>query len=114
MAYMNQEIKGRLAPQIKAVLKKYGMKGTLAVKHHSSLVLNIQKGKIDFGVDHVQVNPYYIESHFSGDAKDFLKEVKEAMSKENYDNSDLMTDYFDVGYYVNINIGRWEKPYEVI
>jgi hypothetical protein len=30
-----------------------------------------------------------------------------------YDNSDIMTDYFDVAYYNNINIGKWDKPYEL-
>jgi peptidoglycan/xylan/chitin deacetylase (PgdA/CDA1 family) len=31
MAYMNQQKKAALAPAIKAVLKKYNMKGTIAV-----------------------------------------------------------------------------------
>ena len=47
MAYVSQEKKKELAPGIKAVLKKYGMKGTLAVRHHSSLVCNIKRGKLD-------------------------------------------------------------------
>ena len=48
MAYMSQERKQSLAPSIKAVLKKYGVKGTLAVRNHSTLVLNIKSGSIDF------------------------------------------------------------------
>ena len=48
MAYMSQERKQSLAPAIKAVLKKYGVKGTLAVNNHSTLVLNIKSGSIDF------------------------------------------------------------------
>lgn len=47
MAFMNQERKKELAPAIKAVLKKYGMKGTIAVRHHSSLVVNIKSGDLD-------------------------------------------------------------------
>ena len=47
MAYVSQEDKKKLAPAIKAVLKKYKMKGTLAIHHHSSLVCNIKSGELD-------------------------------------------------------------------
>ena len=29
----------------------------------------------------------------------------------NHDNSDIQTDYFDVGWYVDVNAGIWNKPY---
>jgi hypothetical protein len=48
MAYVSKEKKAELAPAIKAVLKKYGMKGTIAVRHHSSLVVTLRSGEIDF------------------------------------------------------------------
>jgi hypothetical protein len=35
-------------------------------------------------------------------------------SVSNHDNSDIMTDYFDVGWYLNINVGGWNKPYTVV
>lgn len=47
MAYVFQEKKANLAPTIKAILKKYNVKGT-SVRNHSSLVLNIKSGKMDF------------------------------------------------------------------
>ena len=59
----------------------------------------------------VDVNPYWYHEHFSGKAKDFLKEVLAAMNKGNHNNSDAMTDYFDVGWYVDVNIGSWNRPY---
>lgn len=111
MAYMDQAKKKELAPGIKRVLKKYGMKGTLGVNHHSTLVINISSGPIDFGVDHHQVNHYWIERNYQGESRDFLKELKDAAMRDNHDNSDIMTDYIDVGYYLDINIGRWNKPY---
>jgi len=137
MAYVSQERKQSLAPAIKAVLKKYGVKGSLSIRTHSSLVLTIKSGKIDFvenfletdskvlhgrkmsqdQIDHIRknqsvdVNPYWYHEHFSGKAKDFLKEVLAAMNKGNHNNSDAMTDYFDVGWYVDVNIGRWNQPY---
>ena len=48
MAYVSQKDKAKLSPAIKAVLKKYKMKGTIAIKHHFSLVVNLQSGPIDF------------------------------------------------------------------
>jgi hypothetical protein len=33
--------------------------------------------------------------------------------KDYYDRSDAMTDYFDTAYYTNINLGKWDKPYEL-
>ena len=139
MAYMSQERKQSLAPAIKAVLKKYGVKGTLAVRNHSTLVLNIKSGSIDFienfiatdanvmhgrkmsqdQIDYIRknrsldVNPYWYKEHFSGKAKEFLSELLPAMNKGNHDNSDIQTDYFDVGWYVDVNIGKWNKPYSV-
>ena len=31
------------------------------------------------------------------------------MNVGNHDNSDPMTDYFDVGWYISVNLGRWDK-----
>jgi hypothetical protein len=118
MAYMNQAKKAAIAPKVKAILKKYGLKGSLAVDNYSTLVLNIRSGKIDFQKDavgefHHQINHYWAHEHFSGKAKKFFSEVIPAMNNGNHDNSDSMTDYFDVGWYVDINVGRWDRPYEV-
>ena len=48
MAFMSQDKKALLAPAVKAILKKYGVKGSLAVSNSTSLVLNIKSGPIDF------------------------------------------------------------------
>jgi hypothetical protein len=56
MAYMNQEKKAKIAAKIKPLLKRYGLKGSLAVRNHSTIVLNLKSGKIDFGGDRIQVN----------------------------------------------------------
>ena len=61
----------------------------------------------------LDVNPYWYQEHFNGVAFKFLKEVFTEMNKGNYNNSDIQTDYFDVGWYVDVNIGSWNKPYTV-
>lgn len=137
MAYVSQDLKKSLAPAIKAVLKKYGVKGTLSVHNHSTLVLTIKSGSIDFIENFIKtdtdsmsgrkmsqdqiayirknqsldVNPYWYKEHFSGKAKSFLSELIPVMNKGNHNNSDIQTDYFDVGWYIDVKIGRWNKPY---
>lgn len=120
MAYMNQEKKAKIAPAVKAICAKYGVKATLSVRHYSTLVLNIKSGKIDFFKDaaddrggYTQVNTYWYHEHFTGKAKEFLGKVIAAMNVGNHDNSDAQVDYFDVGWYVNVNVGKWDKPYEL-
>ena len=133
MAYVSQDLKSKLAPRVKAVLKKYGVKGTLSVRHHSTLVLTLKSGKIDFiansnrvcGSNHYQVsrgfqpntggycdvNPYWFHEHYDGKAKAFLTEMLAELNRGNHDNSVIQSDYFDVGWYVDIKIGKWDKPY---
>jgi hypothetical protein len=140
MAYVSQELKAKLAPSIKAVCKKYGIKASVAVSNHSTLVLNISQGNIDFIENYIEtdkaksyynymsedqisyirknqsldVNPYHYNDHFSGRALKFLQEVMSIMNKGNWDKSDSQTDYFNVGWYVDVNIGRWNKPYALV
>lgn len=112
MAYMNQEKKAKIAAKMKPVLKKYGLKGSLSVHNHSSITLTIKSGKLDFGSDYVQVNPYWLESNYSGTVLKALQEIKQALlAADYYDRSDAQIDYFDTAYYYNINVGKWNKPY---
>jgi hypoxanthine-guanine phosphoribosyltransferase len=123
MAYFNQERKAQKAPEIKAVMKKYGIKGSIGVRNHSTLVVNIKEGKIDFignfnrdnpeypARDYIQVNEYHVDRTYSGKARNFLNELLKVMNKGNHDRSDIQTDYFDVGWYTDVNIGNWSKPY---
>lgn len=137
MAYMNQDKKARLMPAIKSALNKYGIKATVAVRNHSTLVVNIKAGCIDFVENYIAtdaakphagkmsadaiayirnnqaltVNPYWVQEHFSGTAQAFLTELLHAMNAGNHDRSDIQTDYFDVGWYNDVNIGSWNKPY---
>jgi len=122
MAYMNQDKKARIAAKVKPILKKYGVKGSLSVRNHSTIVLTITEGKIDFNKDYgadskfgIQVNPYWYHEHFTGRAKEFLSEVIPAMySADYYDNTDAQIDYFDTAYFIDVNIGKWNKQYKVV
>lgn len=128
MAYMTQEKKAKIAPQVKSILKKHGLKGSLSVENHSTLTLKISQGSIDFyenlletaketGQDaqyitkDIDVNPYWYHKHFSGYPMEVVGELVTAMNAGNHDRSIPQVDYFDVGWYINIHIGTYRKPY---
>ena len=140
MAYVSQELKSKLSPKIKAICKKHGVKASIAVRHHSTLVLNVKSGKIDFIENYIKtdadkvaankmspdtiahirknqsldVNTYWAHEHYSGKAKQFLTEMISAMKGPDFfDHTDAQTDYFHCSHYIDINIGKWDKPYIV-
>ena len=132
MAHMNQEKKAVIKAALDKVLKARGFKYSLRVDNHMSINCTIQSGPIDFignfkdktgdkfqlregaRLDHLQVNLYWIDDHYSGPAAAILKECREALQAAGYyDRSDAMTDYFDTAYYMHLNIGAWDKPYKI-
>jgi hypothetical protein len=34
------------------------------------------------------------------------------MNTGNWNRSDIMTDYFDVGHYIDLTFGTWDKPFQ--
>ena len=132
MAYMNQDRKAAIAPVVKNILKKYGLKGSLRVRNHITLCLTIRSGQIDFVSNYldtvgsnahnqkwieeknnIDVNVYHYRNHFDGRAREALAELINAMNQGNYDNSQIEYDYFDRGWYVDVEVGRWNQPYTV-
>jgi len=136
MAYVSQETKKELSVNIKKVLKKYGMKGTIAVRHHSTLVVNIKSGKLDiignwfnhvtrfrdtneYGdvitkPDYMDENVYWINENYTGEVKSFLSELLDAMKGDKwFDKSDIQSDYFHTAWYNDINIVKWNQPYSL-
>jgi hypothetical protein len=131
MAYINQEGKAKIAEALKPILAKYKVKGTLSIQHKSTITLTIKSSPIDFignyndvllkkGVVHgtpskcLDVNPYWFKEHFTGIALQFLTEAFEALKSNGwFDKSDISTDYFHTAYYVGIDIGKWDKPYQI-
>lgn len=141
MAYMNQEIKKEIKAAIDATVEILGLKGklkySLAVDNGSVLILNIKSGPIDFignynalaeeknkyidegylknrlAEDRIDINPFWAHEHFTDEAQKVVVALLKAMNILNYDNSDIQSDYFDIGYHVRMNIGKWNKPYMV-
>jgi hypothetical protein len=125
MAYMSQENKKSIGALLKPILKKYRVKASLSVHHHSGLTLTIQQSPIDFfgeltarnantNGQNLDVNPYWYRDHFNGQSLQFLSEVIPVMNTGNWDKSEPQTDYFNVGWYIYVRIGKWDKPYQLV
>lgn len=132
MAHMNQEKKSIIKAALDKALKARGFKYSLRVENHMAITCTIAAGPVDFIgnfkaktgdkftnipgrlMDHLQVNLYWLEDHFSGQALAILQECAQALKAAGYyDRSDAMTDYFDTAYYMHLNIGAWDKPYKL-
>ena len=124
MAYMNQERKAKLAANLKKVVPA-GWKYSLAVRNHSTIVMTITAAPFDLigafkgseyfdpkTATHTRVNPYHYRSHFDDECvADVFEKIFDALNDGNHDRSDIPTDYFDVGWYVDVGIGRWDRPF---
>ena len=135
MAHVSQKEKKEKLLKLKPLFAKYGIRATLSINHHSTLLLNIWESRIDFIG---QYNTYKINNpsqysgtteartsvqlytgcgrpmefkQFEGESREFLLKANQILQEGNFDNSDSMTDYFHVGFYSEINIGNWEKDF---
>lgn len=123
MAYVDQAKKQKIAAALKLVVPT-GWKYSLAVQNHSTIVMTVASAPFDllaafhpsYGCDkpptYVSVNPYHINAHVWDECvAEVLQKIVDALNTDNHDNSDLMTDYFDVGHYITLQLGRWNKPF---
>ena len=115
-AYVSKEKMKQVQTELKAAFPEF--KFSIRKENYSSVDVHILSGPIkltDSEKGYEQVNHYYIKDHFKDnpEAAKFLEEVMEIINKGNHNRSDIMTDYFDVGFYVNLAIGQWDKPYEI-
>lgn len=124
MAYMNQEKKRKINEALKKVVPK-DWKYSLRVHHHSSIVMTISSAPIDL-LRAFAENQYfkhdeatYKDVHqyrYHGQLEDqslieVFDQIFEALNTDNFDKSDIMSDYHHVGHYVDLRIGAWDRPF---
>jgi len=72
--------------------------------------------------DYHQLNQYNLREKYNPDTwcngvfltekgHNLLKKVVETVQYYNWDNSDIQTDYFDVHFYLHMQLGKWDKPF---
>ena len=131
MAYITKEKKAIIIARVKAVTPK-GWRVTFRMRHSSTIICTIRQADVDIlaaveaayatwpsyetsgPVTHIQsLSPTTI-LELPDSLRKPLSAMYAALYSENYDNSDISTDYFDVGYYAHIAIGEWDKPMAVV
>lgn len=131
MAYMNQDKKRVIKAAIDKIAKPLGIKYSLRVRNHSAIVCTITAAPIDFignfkavtgdkfkingaPLDHMPVNPYWYQEHFSGKPREVIGQLVDALKAAGYyDNSNAMIDYFETAYYFDLNIGDYNRPFKL-
>jgi hypothetical protein len=59
---------------------------------------------VEFMINEYRLNWY-------GEYEDFFTKIVNIVNVGNYNNSDIMTDYFDVGFYTHFHVGAWDMPF---
>ena len=137
MAYISTDDVKHIRNTLKKELPQY--KFSVVRDHTSSVTIALMKGpafkdyeyfdkythetKIGtLNKDHHQINQYHLEDFYGKENAKVLDKIYSialtAPAKNGgkvwYNNSDAMIDYFDTAYYVHIEVGKWNKQYEVV
>ena len=137
MAYISTDDVKHIRNTLKTELPQY--KFSVVRDHTSSVTIALMKGpafkdyeyfdrythetKIGtLNKDHHQINQYHLEDFYGKENAKVLDKIHSialtAPAKNGgkvwYNNSDAMIDYFDTAYYVHIEVGKWNKQYEVV
>ena len=114
MPYITTEEVKEIRKAIRAALPEF--KVSVRREHHSSVIVTLLEGPIDFG-DERHVNHFHYRKHYEGQPEaiavfDKIMGVFEAVKKPEVAFVD--SDYGSVpNYYQKIQIGEWDRPYQV-
>lgn len=112
MAYVSKELVSKVREALKREFPKF--KFLVSGTGQGTLNVVIKSGPIrfidDVGRTRTNINHYHLGNYYNAD---ILQKIIEVCNRDNYDNSQPEYDYFDVGYYLSIHQGRWDKPYVV-
>lgn len=130
MAYVTKELKTRVSAEIKKIMPKgtkYSIRGTgkgrLSLVIYTAgmdLLAPIQKQENRYAemrgdkpqkLNHASIR--HINGLTFGEKWDAIfGEIFDIMNKGNHDRSDSQVDYFDVGWYVSVDLGTWDRPFQ--
>jgi hypothetical protein len=116
MAYISTEEVKVIREELKKNFpSRLGWKLSIVRRDYLSLSISIINAPIELRNDqnntYESVNQYWLESRENKESVPVLKKIFEIANKNNYDRSDVQSDYFDVGYYLNLSIGHFGKPF---
>ena len=128
MAYISANDVAAIRKELKATFPKYKFSVRKGY-NGSSVDVTVVSGPVDFvevfgdtahsqAQKYTQINEFHL--YYYGKYETFFAKVLEiiktapakAGGKAWFDNSDAMTDYFSIAYYIQLNVGAWDKPYQ--
>lgn len=121
MAYASKELKAQVSGLLKEIIPK-GWRWSLSILEHRTIKLTIWSAPIDLPALYsgsesstfIRLNAYRIASDCRDEGlRTIFAAIDKALNCENYDHSDAMTDYFNVGYYIEVCLGAWPRAFVV-
>lgn len=66
--------------------------------------------------DDMQINHYSIDrnKYLNEIGKSVLSDVYTQLLSYNYDDSDAQIDYFNTNFYIDLGVGKWDKPFKIV
>lgn len=126
MSYISAKDVQAIRKELKAAYPN--LKFRVRKDRSSAVYVTIVSGDIDFSdiftdEGYAQINQYHLGNYGAHQTmfQNIVDIVKTAPARGEgywkgkgwYDNSDSMSDYFDIAYHFGISVGDWGKPYEL-
>lgn len=122
MAYITSEQVAEKRAEIKKAFP--GWKFSITREDYSCIIVKILSAPLDFplvndGKAYQQLHGHTFENYFTTtehptlaeQCREAVQKISRILQKGNHDNSDSQTDYFDVGWYIHLQIGAWDRPF---
>lgn len=109
MAYIETEKVKQIREEIKkAFPSKQGWKFSIKKEHYTGVRIVVLKAPVNFeNKPGTSIIP-------SRESHPYLQQIYNIANSGNHDNSDAMTDYFDVGWYVWLKVGDYDNPFQFV
>jgi len=112
MAYMSKEHAKQIRDNLKKAFPEF--KFSVTITHNTGISVAILSSPLDFSEDlngsgNIEINHYHIDIYKNAET---FKKMYDIINEGNFDESDLQSDYFHVGFYVYLSVGKWDKVYQ--
>ena len=106
MAFITQEAKKIIAAKLKQIVPST-WKYSLSINGHSTIVMRVKSAPVVIDGENTRVNPYSI---YRREIK-LINDIIAALNTDNFDHSDIQSDYHNVGHYIALNFGEYGTPF---
>lgn len=119
MAYISKEKTRLIREEIKKQFpRKKGWKFSIRNDRYTSIDIAIMEAPVKFHEkDYAQINHYYPENYENSQILNKIRDIANGLflneKEQNFNKSDIMTDYFHVGWYIHITQGKWNVPFKL-